>query len=72
MTKTIEASAGPFRRLWQTLAAWERAMDYSPYDYALDRVGALEHEVLGLKEQVASLRRDRGTASVRAVESIHT
>ena len=54
------------RRAWQTVLAWERAMDYSAHDYALERVGALERELSELKSEVNGLRVDR-SARVRAI-----
>ena len=52
MTTAIAEKSGWIRRIWQTVMA----MDYSPYDYALDRVGALEREVLELRDEVKTLR----------------
>jgi len=42
-------NAGFLRQLWNTLIAWERAMDYSPYHDAMDRIGGLEREGEQLK-----------------------
>ena len=55
MTKTISRT----RRAWQTLVGWVSAMDYSPHEYALDRVDAMERELLALKSEVSSLRIER-------------
>ena len=65
MTKAIVEKPGAFQRVWQTLLAWEQAMDYSPYDFALDRVGALEREVLELRDEVKTLRAHGGSAPAR-------
>ena len=70
MKNTNRERKGPFRRLWQNLLAWERAMDYSPYDHVLDRVGALEREVGGLRDEMThqtdgALTKIRGTETIR-------
>ena len=41
-----------WRRLIETIKAWEDAMDYTATDYALDRIGNLEREVTQLKDNV--------------------
>jgi cob(I)alamin adenosyltransferase len=48
-----------FRKGWGSLKAWEIAMDYSPADYADERIRWLEHEVKQLKD---ALRRPRSGA----------
>lgn len=55
MTKPVPR----FRRAWQALVGWVSAMDYSPHEYALDRVDAMERELLALRSEVSSLRRER-------------
>jgi hypothetical protein len=52
---TAEAStgtptrAGAIRRFFNAWRRWEELMDYSPYDYTLDRIGQLESRVLELE-----------------------
>jgi hypothetical protein len=41
--------AGAIRRFFNTWRRWEELMDYSPYDYTLDRIGQLESRVLELE-----------------------
>ena len=53
---------GLLRRVWNTLIAWERAMDNSPYDYAIDRIGRLEREVAQLKDDLKRTRTPGGAA----------
>jgi len=55
-------NAGFLRQLWNTLIAWERAMDYSPYHDAMDRIGGLEREVEQLKDQLKRTRMSAGAA----------
>lgn len=71
MTKETAEKTGQFRRAWQALMAWEQTMDYSPYDFALDRVGALEREVLELRDEVKTLQaaRSSGRADLETTHS---
>jgi len=43
---------GTFGRVIDAIVAWENAMDYTPYDYVLDRVCNLEREVLLLRDEL--------------------
>jgi polyhydroxyalkanoate synthesis regulator phasin len=52
MTKAIAERSGRFQRIWQTLLAWEQAMDHTPFDYTFDRIEALEQQVLELRDEV--------------------
>ena len=47
-TTMANGKAGIFRRVWDRLMA----MDYSSFDYSMDRIGALEREVAQLKVQL--------------------
>jgi hypothetical protein len=47
--------SGAWSRLIETIAAWEKAIDYTPYDYALDRIGDLERQVTQLRAEVRML-----------------
>ena len=42
-------------RVIDAIVAWENAMDYTPYDYVLDRVCNLEREVLLLRDELRAL-----------------
>jgi hypothetical protein len=46
---------GVWRSLIKRIAAWEDAMDYTPNDYALDRIGDLERQVALLRDEVRIL-----------------
>ena len=61
-----DAKTGRFRRIWQTLKAWEQAMDYAPGDYALDRVDTLQREVTALRDEVSWLRAEHGGGSAHS------
>jgi hypothetical protein len=41
--------AGAIRRFLNAWRRWEQAMDYTPYDYTLDRLRQLESRVLELE-----------------------
>jgi hypothetical protein len=41
--------AGVIRRFFSAWRRWEEAMDYTPYDYTLDRIGQLERRVVELE-----------------------
>ena len=64
MTHTANHSVpeqGKFRRAFAAVFAWIETMDYTSFDYALDRVERLEREVERLKEE---LRQSRDTGLV--------
>ena len=54
---------GKLRRALATVFAWMEAMDYTSFDYALDRIERLEREVGRLKEE---LRQSQDPAAVDA------
>lgn len=52
MTNDNKKRKGTFGRVIDAIVAWENAMDYTPYDYVLDRVRNLEREVLLVREEL--------------------
>jgi hypothetical protein len=60
--KAIDAipKQGKFRRALATVGAWVQALDYTGFDYALDRTEHLEREMAQLKE---GLRQSREASS---------
>jgi hypothetical protein len=54
---------GKLRRALAAVFAWIEAMDYTGFDYTLDRIERLEREVGQLKEE---LRQSRDTGPVDA------
>ena len=54
---------GKLRRALAAVFAWIDAMDYTSFDYTLDRIEHLEREVGRLKEE---LRQGRNTETVDA------
>ena len=51
---------GKFRRALAAVGAWLQALDYTGFDYTLDRIEGLEQELARLKEE---LRRSREASS---------
>ena len=56
MTNDGKKRKGTFGRVIDAIVAWENAMDYTPYDYVLDRVCNLEREVLLLRDELSVTR----------------
>ncbi len=52
MTNDSNTRRGTLGRVIDAIVAWENAMDYTPYDYVLDRVCNLEREVLLLRDEL--------------------
>jgi hypothetical protein len=55
MTNDSKKQKGAFGRVIDAIAAWEKAMEYTPYDYVLDRVCNLEREVSQLRDELREL-----------------
>jgi hypothetical protein len=47
---------GKFRRALAAVGAWVQALDYTGFDYALDRTERLERELAQLKEELCQSR----------------
>ncbi len=56
------ARVGAIRRFFNAWRRWERLMDYSPYDYTLDRIGQLESRVMELERARNATNRVRSSA----------
>ena len=66
MTHTANHSVpeqGKLRRALSAVFTWVQAMDYTSFDYTLDRIERLEREMGRLKEE---LRQSRDTGPVDA------
>ena len=50
--KTVSQKQGKFRRALGVVYAWVQAMDYTGFDYTLDRIKHLEREVEQLKKKL--------------------
>jgi hypothetical protein len=47
---------GKFRRALAAVGAWLQALDYTGFDYTLDRIEGLERELARLKEELRQSR----------------
>src|SRR6202049_982774 len=47
---------GKFRRALAAVGAWLQALDYTGFDYTLDRIARLEQELARLKEELRQSR----------------
>ena len=64
MTNDSKKRKGTFGRVIDAIVAWKNAMDYTPYDYVLDRVSNLEREVLLLRDELSVTRTQRWRPAV--------
>jgi hypothetical protein len=60
----LAPSQRKFRRALATFWAWFQRMDYTTFDYTLDRVERLEREVRQLQEELRQIR-DTGPVDAR-------
>ena len=65
MTNDSKKREGTFGRVIDAIVAWAKAMEYTPYDYVLDRVCNLERQVSQLRDELRALPRGN-SASGRA------
>ncbi|BCM24482.1 hypothetical protein [Methyloradius palustris] len=47
----VRTGTGAIRRIFNVIRRWEEMMDYSQYDYTLNRIRYLEGRVLELESQ---------------------
>ncbi len=59
MATAVSEGRGAFRRLMIKLARWSEAMDYSSFDYTVDRIAVIERELAGLKDRMRRLEASR-------------
>jgi hypothetical protein len=55
MTSDSKKRKGTFGRVIDAIMAWAKAMEYTPYDYALDRVCDLERQLSQLRDELRAL-----------------
>ena len=53
----MDQEQGKFRRALAAIFAWVQAMEYTSFDYTLDRIERLEREVEQLKKELRQSRR---------------
>ena len=59
MTTDVSGGPGAFRRLMNKVAKWSEAMDYSGFDYTLDRMAFFERELAELKDRMRQFEASR-------------
>ena len=59
MTAEVGTGPGAFRRLMNKLVRWSKAMDYSGFDYTLDRIAFVERELAAIKDRMRQLEASR-------------
>jgi hypothetical protein len=61
MTMATDMSGGPgaFRRLINKVARWSEAMDYSGFEYTVDRIALIERELAALKDRMRQFEASR-------------
>jgi hypothetical protein len=59
MTAGVSGGPGAFRRLINKVVRWSEAMDYSGFDYTVDRIAFVERELAALKDRVRQFEASR-------------
>ena len=59
MTTDVSGGPGVFRRLMNKVTIWEEAMNYSGFDYTLDRIASVERELAALKDRMRQFEASR-------------
>ena len=59
MTTDVSGGPGAFRRLMNKVARWSEALDYSGFDYTLDRIASVERELAEIKDRLRQFEASR-------------
>ena len=59
MTTDMSEGPGALRRLMNKMATWSGTLDYSGFDYSLDRIAFVERESAEIKERLRQLEASR-------------
>ena len=59
MTTEVSGRPGAFRRLMNKVARWSEAMDYSGFDYTVDRIAYIERKLAELQDRMRQLEASR-------------
>ena len=52
MATDMSGGPGAFRRLMNKVAKWSEVLDYSGFDYTLDRIAFVERELAAIKDRL--------------------
>ena len=55
MTTDMSGGPGAFRRLINKVATWSEALNYSGFDYTLDRIAFVERELAEIRDRMRQL-----------------
>jgi hypothetical protein len=59
MATDVSVNPGALRRLLNKVATWSEAMDYSGFDYTLDRLAVVQRELAEIKDRMRQLEASR-------------
>jgi len=59
MTTDVSEGSGAFRGLRKKIATWSDALDYSGFDYSLDRIDFVERELAEIKDRLRQFEATR-------------
>ncbi len=69
MTTDVSRGPGVFRSLMTKVARWEEALNYSGFDYTLDRLVSVERELAALKDRMRRFEASRDERSMSAADA---
>ena len=55
LTTDMGRRPGAFRRLMNQVARWSKALDYSGFNYTLDRIASVERELAAINNRMRQL-----------------
>ena len=59
MTTDVSGGPGLLRRLIKKVAIWEEALNYSGFDYTIDRIAPIERELAAIKDRMRQFEESR-------------
>jgi hypothetical protein len=59
MATDMSGASGAFRRLIYKVVRWSEALDYSGFDYTLDRIAFVERELAAIKDRMRQFEASR-------------
>jgi hypothetical protein len=62
MATDMSGASGAFRRLMNKVATWSEALNYSGFDYTLDRIAFVERELAEIKDRMRQFEASRHEA----------
>jgi uncharacterized protein YydD (DUF2326 family) len=59
MATDMSGGPGAVRRLMNKVATWSEALNYSGFDYTLDRIASVERELAEIKDRMRQFEESR-------------